>query len=84
VVPLAAADGRFCGPTTENIRSHQYPLSRFLYIYVNKPPRRPFSDPAAEFLRFLLSREGQQVVADGGNIPLDAATVKEGRRELAE
>jgi phosphate transport system substrate-binding protein len=84
VVPLAGADGRFCAPTTENIRSHQYPLSRFLYIYVNKPPRRPFGGPAAEFLRFLLSREGQQIVADGGNIPLDAATVNEGRRGLAE
>jgi phosphate transport system substrate-binding protein len=84
VVPLAGADGRFCAPTTENIRSHQYPLSRFLYIYVNKPPRRPFGGPAAEFLRFLLSREGRQVVADGGNIPLDAATVNEGRRGLVK
>jgi phosphate transport system substrate-binding protein len=84
VVPLAGADGRFCAPTTENIRSHQYPLSRFLYIYVNKPPRRPFGGPAAEFLRFLLSREGQQIVADGGNIPLDVAAVNEGRRGLAE
>jgi len=84
VVPLAGADGRFYAPTTENVRSHQYPLSRFLYIYVNKPPRRPFSGPAVEFLRFLLSREGQQVVADGGNIPLGAATVNEGRRGLAK
>jgi ABC-type thiamine transport system substrate-binding protein len=32
--------------------------------------------PAAEFLRFLLSRDGQQIVAASGNIPLDAATVK--------
>ena len=84
VVPLAGADGRFYAPTTENVRSHQYPLSRFLYIYVNKPPRRPFGGPAAEFLRFLLSREGQQIVAEGGNIPLDAATVNEGRRGLVQ
>jgi ABC-type Fe3+ transport system substrate-binding protein len=35
-------------------------------------------------LRFLLSREGQQIVAAGGNIPLDAATVEQGRRTLAE
>ena len=91
VVPLAGADGRFCAPTTENIRSHregrasapEYPLGRFLYLYVNKPPRRPFGGAAAEFLRFLLSQEGQQIVADGGNIPLDAATVNEGRRGLA-
>jgi phosphate transport system substrate-binding protein len=60
------------------------PLSRFLYICVNKPPRQPLGGPAAEFLRFLLSREGQQIVADGGNFSLDAATVGQGRRALAE
>lgn len=84
VVPLAGADGRFYAPTTENVRGLQYPLSRFLYICVNKSPRRPLEGPAAEFLRFLLSGEGQHIVADGGNIPLDAATLNEGRRSLAE
>jgi phosphate transport system substrate-binding protein len=83
-VPLAGADGHFYAPTTDNVRSHQYPLSRFLYVCVNKPPRQPFGGPAAEFVRFLLSREGQQVVADGGNFSLDAATVNGGRRALAE
>ncbi|MDQ7780648.1 MAG: PstS family phosphate ABC transporter substrate-binding protein [Planctomycetota bacterium] len=84
VVPLAGADGRFYAPTAENVLSLQYPLTRFLYICVNKPPRQPFGGPAAEFLRFLLSREGQEIVADRGNFPLDAATVNEGRRRLAE
>ena len=84
VVPLAGADGRFYAPTLENVRSHNYPLGRFLYICVNKPPRQPLGGPAAEFLRFLLSREGQQIIAADGNIPLDAATVNEGRRSLAE
>jgi len=83
-VPIAGADGRLYAPTAENVRSLRYPLSRFLYICVNKPPRRSLSGPAAEFLRFLLSREGQQIVADGGNIPLDAATVKECMRGLAQ
>ncbi|MFO8015109.1 MAG: phosphate-binding protein, partial [Phycisphaerae bacterium] len=83
-VPLAGTDGQSYAPTAENIRSHRYPLSRFLTICVNKPPRQPLGRPAAEFLRFLLSREGQQVVADGGNIPLDAATANEGRHRLAE
>ena len=84
VVPLAGADGRFYAPTAENVRSGNYPLCRFLYICVNKPPRQPFGGPAAEFLRFLLSREGQQLVAAAGNIPLDAATAIEGRRSLAQ
>lgn len=81
-VPLAGADGRLYAPTKENVRSRNYPLIRFPYVCVNKPPRQSLSGPAAGFLRFLLSREGQQVVADGGNIPLDAATVAEGRRAM--
>jgi phosphate transport system substrate-binding protein len=83
-VPLAGADGQFYVPTEENVHSHRYPLSRFLYICVNKPPRQPLGGPATEFLRFLLSREGQHIVADGGNIPLDAATAEQSRRMLAE
>jgi phosphate transport system substrate-binding protein len=83
-VPIAGADGRLYAPTAENVRGHRYPLSRFLYICVNKPPGQPLGGPAAEFLRFLLSREGQQIVAADGNIPLDAATVDEGRQALAQ
>lgn len=59
-----------------------WPLTRFLYVCVNKPPRQPLSAPGAEFLRFLLSREGQHIVADGGNIQLGAATVAQGRRAM--
>jgi phosphate transport system substrate-binding protein len=84
VVPLAGADGQFYAPTEENVYSQKYPLIRFLNICVNKPPGQPLSGPAAEYLRFLLSRDGQQIIADGGNIPLDAVTVEQGRRALAE
>jgi phosphate transport system substrate-binding protein len=77
-VPLAGSDGHFYAPTAENIREHRYPLSRFLYICVNKAPNRALDRPVAEFLRFLLSLEGQQIVAAGGNVQLDAATVRQG------
>ena len=80
----ASADGRSYAPTAENVRSGKYPLSRFLYVCVNKPPSRPFGGPAAELLRFLLSREGQRVVADGGNISLEPSVAAESRRALAE
>jgi phosphate transport system substrate-binding protein len=83
-VPIAGSDGQFYAPTAENVRGQKYPLSRFHYIYVNKPPRQPLKGPAVEFVRFLLSHEGQQIVAADGNIPLDAATVEQGRRVLAE
>ena len=81
-VPLAGSDGQFYAPTAENVRAHKYPLSRFLYVCVNKPPNRPLSGPAAEFVRFLLSREGQEIVVAGGNIPLNPATAEQGRRAL--
>ena len=81
-VPLAGADGRFYDPTAQNVQAGSYPLIRYLSICVNKPPHRPMSGPAAEFLRFLLSREGQQVVAAEGNIPLDARTVQQGHDAL--
>ncbi len=81
-VPLAGSDGKFYAPTSANIRAHKYPLSRYLYVCVNKPPNRSLSGPAAEFTRFLLSREGQQIVGDGGNIPLNAVTAEQGRRAL--
>ena len=81
-VPLAGSDGQLYAPTAENVRAHKYPLSRFLYVCVNKPPKGPLPGPPAEFVRFLLSREGQQVVVDGGNIPLNAATAEQGRKAL--
>jgi phosphate transport system substrate-binding protein len=81
-VPLAGTDGRFYDPTVENVQAGTYPLIRYLSICVNKPPHRPLRGSAAEFLRFLLSREGQQVVAAEGNIPLDPNTLRQGHAAL--
>jgi phosphate transport system substrate-binding protein len=81
-VPLAGTDGQFYAPTAETVRAHKYPLRRFLYVCVNKPADRPLSGPSAEFVRFLLSREGQEIVVAGGNIPLNPATAELGRQAL--
>jgi phosphate transport system substrate-binding protein len=81
-VPLVGADGLLHDPTATNVHNRSYPLIRYLSICVNKPPHRPLRGPAAEFLRFLLSREGQEVVAAEGNIPLDAQAVQQGRWAL--
>lgn len=60
---LAPADG---GPyheaTYEEVARATYPLSRLVYLNVNRGPDRPLPPALAEFIRFILSREGQHVV----------------------
>ncbi|UUO08404.1 substrate-binding domain-containing protein [Blastopirellula sp. J2-11] len=55
----------------------QYPLSRFLYIYANKPSGEKLAPPVDELLRFILSQEGQQIVLDAGFIPLTPNLTKQ-------
>ena len=81
-VPLAAAEaGPFFEGTYEQVTTGKYPLSRFLYLYINKPPSKPLDPLQAEFLKLILSKEGQEVVVKDGYMPLTAAQVKE---ELAK
>ncbi len=56
----------------ENVISGKYPLSRMLYIYVAKEPNKPLPALQKEFLKFVLSQEGQQIVAKDGYLPLPA------------
>jgi phosphate transport system substrate-binding protein len=70
---LAKADGgELVEPTAENAVAGKYPLSRFLYIYVNKHPNRPLPPLEREFIRLVLSKTGQMVVVKDGYIPLPA------------
>jgi phosphate transport system substrate-binding protein len=48
----------------------KYPLSRFLFIYVNRAPNKPLDPLTQEFLRFVLSQEGQQLVVKAGYLPV--------------
>lgn len=83
VVPLSEKPGGpFVAPTQDEIYPHRYPLSRFVYIFVNRAPGKPLEPKIKEFLRLVLSREGQQVVSDEAvYLPLTAAVVRE---ELAK
>ena len=56
--------------TSENAISGDYPLARFLYVYVNKAPGKPLSPLESEFIRMVLSTQGQKVVVKDGYIPL--------------
>lgn len=72
-VPLSKkADGEKISATFENAISGKYPLARFLYVYVNKAPGKPMSPLESEFIRMVLSTQGQKVVVKDGYIPLPA------------
>lgn len=72
-LPLAAPKGGdYYEPTPENCVSGDYPLARFLYVYVNKDPRKPMDRLTYEFIRYVSSKQGQEVVIRDGFFPLPA------------
>ena len=72
-IPLALKDGgSFVEPTFANASKGTYPLARFLFVYVNKSPNKPLAPLVKEFLKFVYSREGQNVVIKDGYFPLSA------------
>jgi phosphate transport system substrate-binding protein len=81
-VALGQEMGKLVEPSYENCLSGEYPLARFLYIYVNRKPGEPLDKLTEEFLRFVLSKEGQEVVIKDGYFPLPKALVEEGIEAL--
>ncbi len=83
VVALAEKEGQpFIMPTIDTVYHHTYPLSRYVYIYVNRPPGKPLEPKIKEFLKAVLSKQGQDVVAaEGVFMPLLPEVVQE---ELAK
>jgi phosphate transport system substrate-binding protein len=80
---LARAEGEpYYPPDEKAALAGTYPLARFLYVYVNKAPNRPLDPLVREFLRFVLSQQGQLVVVKDGYIPLPAKVVAEELRKL--
>jgi phosphate transport system substrate-binding protein len=75
VKPLSIASkdgGEYITTDPENVYSGKYPIARFLYVYVNKAPNKPLDPLVNEFLRFVLSQEGQTIVVKDGYLPLTA------------
>ncbi|MDH5427506.1 MAG: phosphate ABC transporter substrate-binding protein [Nitrospirota bacterium] len=82
-IPLAMKDGEaFVEPTFANASKGAYPLARFLFVYVNKTPNTPLSPIVKEFLNFVYSREGQNVVIKDGYFPLSADLIAKQRGNL--
>ena len=86
MVPLVEKEGDVPqAPTYENVALATYPLSRLIYFNTNKAPGKPMNPVTEEFLRFVLSREGQQVVLEHARyIPLRAWQANAARAMLVD
>lgn len=75
-VPLTKEEGgEFIPATPEMAIAGKFPLSRFLYVYVNKAPNKDLDPIVAEFMKMVLSKIGQEVVLKDGYVPLPASVV---------
>ena len=81
-VPLSKKGGEAFEANEQNALAGKFPLSRFFYVYVNKAPNKPLSPLEAEFVKLVLSQQGQQVVVKDGYIPLPAKVVEKTKKEL--
>ena len=85
VRPLALAakvGGVPVAPTVENVGDGSYPLSRLMYMYINRPPSGAMQPLLREFLSWSLSQAGQAAVIRGGYIPLPVSEVQRARKDL--
>ena len=69
-------------PNAENAVSGDYPLARMLLLYVNSHPNRGLPPLENEFLKMVLSRQGQEVVARDGYVPLPESVASRVREQI--
>lgn len=70
-------------PTLETVENMTYPLTRTVYMVLNNDAAHPLSDAVREFLRFVLSRQGQMAVEKEGNyLPLPSANAAAQLRKI--
>jgi phosphate transport system substrate-binding protein len=81
-VAVAGRDGQCNEPTQANAYSGKYPISRFLYVYVNKNPSAALDPLRGEFLKFVLSRNGQSNTLKDGYYPMPYVFATEDRSKL--
>ena len=82
-IPLAAEEGQpFIEANEENAIAGTYPLSRFLYVYVNKAPNGELAPLEREFVKMMLSKQGQEVVFKDGYVPMPKRAVDNVHEQL--
>src|SRR5258706_1012364 len=84
VLALAVnAGGPYIVPPPQTFFDGSYPMHNGAYLYLNRVPGKPLAARDKEFVRFVLSRDGQQIVADSRIfIPLSAAQAQAELRKL--
>lgn len=84
VLALGAGEtGPWYEPSKENCIARTYPLTRVIVGFINRPPGKAVTPALKEFMRYILSREGQAaVLREGDYLPLNAAVVQEQLRKL--
>jgi len=77
-VPLSEKDGGKCvEAAADNAYSGAYPMARFLFVYINKAPGKALDPLTREFVKVIVSREGQEGVIKDGYFPIPASIAKE-------
>ena len=74
-LPLSKKGTNYEEATPENALAGKYPLSRALYVYVNKAPGKELAPLEREFVKLIMSKQGQEIVVKDGYIPLPASMV---------
>lgn len=74
----------FVAASPETVIRQTYPLARPVKFYINRGSAIPADPNVLEFLRFVLSKEGQALVAQEGDfLPLDPVAAEAERRKLS-
>ncbi|KFX71012.1 phosphate-binding protein [Pseudomonas taeanensis MS-3] len=81
-VPLSKKGGEAFDANEANALAGKFPLARFFYVYVNKAPNKSLSPLDAEFIKLVLSKQGQEVVVKDGYIPLPSKVAAKTLKEL--
>ncbi len=82
-IAVSQTDGAECfEPSSDNAYSGDYPITRFLYVYVNKNPARPLEPLRAEYVKFVLSKQGQEAVIKDGYYPVTASVIADDFKAL--
>ena len=81
-VAIGSTDQNAVEPTAANAATGKYPLSRFLYVYINKKPGEALPPLEQEFIKLIYSRLGQEVVVKDGYVPLPKSVIDKWLKDL--